>query len=191
MVREDRIGKVYRHKWHRKIVFPDWLRRILQRPRSFLAGLVREGMTAADIGCGTGFYSTELAGLVGPAGKVLAVDLQQEMLDRAEKKAKKAGVLGRIEFIKCSRGEIKVHQHVDFVLTMWVVHEAADRPGFLRQIGAILKPAGKFLLAEPKKIVSEQRFEEICSEAEQAGLRKISEAKVGLSIAAIFEKKRG
>ena len=41
---------------------------------------VRKGMTVCDMGCGNGFYSLQLATMVGPSGRVLAVDIQPEML---------------------------------------------------------------------------------------------------------------
>jgi ubiquinone/menaquinone biosynthesis C-methylase UbiE len=188
MARPDRIGKLYRHKWHRKLLFPDRLRRILQKPQTFLPKLVKEGMTAADIGCGTGFYAVELARIVGPAGRVFAVDLQPEMLRLAEKRARKAGFAERIDFIHCSKDKIALPVKVDFALTMWVVHEAADRLNFLRQIESVLKPGGRYLLCEPKKIVSNDLFAKICSQAESAGLEKTSVPEVGLSYAALFRK---
>ena len=143
MARPDRIGKLYKHRWHRKLVFPDWLRRILQKPHTFLPQLVKEGMTVAEIGCGTGFYTIELARLVGAGGKVFAVDLQAEMLDLAGKRAQKANLGERIEFIQCSKEKIELPARVDFALTMWVVHEATHRVNFIRQIEKILKPHGR------------------------------------------------
>ncbi len=149
MVKEDRIAKVYVARWYHMILIPDWLRRMLQRPQSFLPGLVKRDMTVADIGCGLGFYTIELARLVGPGGKVLAVDLQAEMLKWAQKKARKAGLSDNIEFIQCSRDDIKIPQEVDFALTMWVVHEMPARERFFRQLYEVLKPNGRYLLAKP------------------------------------------
>ena len=52
-----------------------------QNPRKILAPFIREGMTVLDIGCGPGFFSTEIAEMVGPSGRVIACDLQKEMLE--------------------------------------------------------------------------------------------------------------
>ena len=57
------------------------IRRWLQNPQRILAPFVKEGMTVLDVGCGPGFFSVELAKLVGRTGKVISVDLQQGMLD--------------------------------------------------------------------------------------------------------------
>ncbi len=52
------------------------LRRLLQDPRRILDGLVAAGDTAIDFGCGPGFFTLPMAELVGPGGRVVAVDLQ-------------------------------------------------------------------------------------------------------------------
>src|SRR5689334_21219412 len=53
---------------------------------------LKPGMTVCDLGCGNGFYTLKLAQAVGPTGKVLAVDIQKEMLDMLNRRAAKAGV---------------------------------------------------------------------------------------------------
>ena len=78
--------KIYIAKLYHMIFYPDWLRRIHQRPKKFLAPLVKPGMTVADIGCGMGFYTRLLAQMVGDRGRVWAVDLQEQMLSFAKKK---------------------------------------------------------------------------------------------------------
>ncbi|HIJ67055.1 MAG TPA: class I SAM-dependent methyltransferase [Planctomycetes bacterium] len=180
------MEKVYVAKWYHMILYPDWLRSLHQRPKKFLAELVKPGMTAADIGCGLGFYALELAKMVGRDGRVLAVDFQSQMLNWAKKKARRAQVLDRIKFIQCSQDDLKISEPVDFVLSMWMVHEVPDRERFFRQIRGLLKPDGKYLLAEPKFHVTKQLYDAICDEAQKAGLTKISEPRVGASFAALF-----
>lgn len=180
------MEKVYVARWYHMILYPDWLRRLHQKPGKFLGELVKPGMTAADIGCGLGFYSVELAKMVGENGRVLAVDLQQEMLNFTKKKAQKAGLLERIELVQCSQDDVGLSEPVDFALSMWMVHEVPDRNRFFEQILRILKPNGRYLLAEPKFHVKKEAYKSICDEAETAGLKRISEPKVSASFAAIF-----
>jgi len=180
------MEKVYVAKWYHMILYPDWLRSLHQKPKKFLAGLVRPDMTVADIGCGLGFYVRQMAEMVGVNGRVLAVDFQSEMLNRAKKKVRRAGILERVEFIRCSQDDLKLSEPVDFALSMWMVHEVSDRERFFKQIRSVLKPDGKYLLAEPKFHVTKEFYDNICREAETAGLTKIAEPKVGASFAALF-----
>lgn len=53
---------------------------------------VRVGMTICDMGCGNGFYSLRLARLVTPAGRILAVDVQPQMLYMLRERAEQAGI---------------------------------------------------------------------------------------------------
>ncbi|MHC4573966.1 MAG: SAM-dependent methyltransferase [Planctomycetota bacterium] len=180
------MEKIFVPKWYHLIWYPDWFRRIHQKPRRFLPELVREGMTAADIGCGLGLYSVEMAKLVGGAGRVLAVDFQPEVLKFAQRKAKKAGLADRITFIQCSQQDLVLSEQVDFVLTMYVAHEVPDRTRFFRQIRDVLKPSARYLLAEPKFHVKRHLFETICSQARSAGLKKVGEPRIHASRTAVF-----
>jgi len=63
-------------------------------------------MIVADIGCGMGYFSIALAALVGDAGTVITVDVQQEMLDRTRKRAERAGVARRIRPVLAAHDDL-------------------------------------------------------------------------------------
>ena len=180
------VEEVYVARWYHMFLYPDWLRRIHQKPKKFLAPLVKPGMTVADIGCGMGFYTRLLAQMVGDQGRVWAVDLQEQMLSFAKKKAQKAGVLTRINFVQCTQDDIKLTEPVDFALTMWVVHEIPDCLRFFQQLCNVLKPQGQYLMAEPKFHVKKELYKTLCRQAQTAGLEKVVEPKVPSSFAALF-----
>lgn len=180
------MAEVFVAKWHYLLLYPDWFRRLHQRPGKFLGELVKPGMTVADIGCGLGFYTIEMARMVGEKGRVVAVDFQPEMLRFTERKVSKAAVSERVELVQCTQDDLVVSEQVDFALSMWVAHEISDRERFFRQIRDILKPVGRFLLAEPKIHVGKELYRTICNDAEAAGLEKIAEPRVGGSRAALF-----
>src|SRR5215471_14040502 len=69
------------------------VRRILYHPARVLAPYARQGMTVLEPGPGMGFFTLELARLVGSSGRVIAVDIQPRMLDGLRQRAAKAGVL--------------------------------------------------------------------------------------------------
>jgi len=76
-------------------VCPWWLgyllaspvRRLLQDPRKLLGPYVREGMTVLEPGPGMGFFTLEIARLVGPSGRVVAVDIQPRMLSSLRRRS--------------------------------------------------------------------------------------------------------
>ncbi len=62
------------------------IRRLVHKPRKILEAYIRKEMTVLDLGCGPGYFTIELANLVGDGGKVIAADLQQGMLDKVRLK---------------------------------------------------------------------------------------------------------
>ena len=109
---------------------------------------VEPGQTVCDLGCGNGYHALRLAKLVGRQGTVLAVDIQQEMLDMLEERAKQheirniKTVLGTIVDPKLPRGS------VDMFLLVDVYHEFSHPEHMLQAIRRSLKPAGLVALVE-------------------------------------------
>jgi 2-polyprenyl-3-methyl-5-hydroxy-6-metoxy-1,4-benzoquinol methylase len=168
------------------------VRKLVQNPKNILGPYVREGMTVLDIGSAMGFFSLPLARLVGPRGSVICVDLQQPMLARLQQRARKAGLLERIETRLCQRdslGLADLRGAVDFALAFAVVHEVPDPSRLFRETYEALKPAGRLLLAEPKGRVSQSDFAATVSVAEHAGFSVIGTPRVRRSRAALLEKK--
>jgi ubiquinone/menaquinone biosynthesis C-methylase UbiE len=101
----------------------------------------------ADIGAGSGYYSFRIAGLI-PNGKVVAVDIQQEMLDhlKAEAARRKIGNvephLGAIDSIQVDANTL------DAVLMVDAYHEFSHPVEMLESIRKALKPGGKIYLLE-------------------------------------------
>ncbi|MFH1662867.1 MAG: class I SAM-dependent methyltransferase [Chloroflexota bacterium] len=69
--------------------FLDPIRRLFEPPRKLIEPYVKKGQVVADLGCGSGYYTLPLAELVGPEGKVYAVDLGENCIQALEKKADK------------------------------------------------------------------------------------------------------
>jgi ubiquinone/menaquinone biosynthesis C-methylase UbiE len=103
------------------------------------------------------------------------------MLKFAERKARKAGVAERVRFLQCKQDDLMLSEPVDFVVTMYVAHEVADRERFFSQIREALKPGGRYLLVEPKFHVKKERYLQIVSDAESAGFKKVGEPVIALS----------
>src|SRR4030067_2381460 len=82
--------------WWCAYTFDNFLRKLIHDPEEILRPYVAEGNTALDLGPGMGYFSIPLARMVGEIGKVIAADVQPEMLKVLQKRAKKAGVEHRI-----------------------------------------------------------------------------------------------
>lgn len=165
------------------------VRRWLQNPRKILAPFVSEGKTALDVGCGPGFFSVELARMVGPHGRVIAADLQQGMLDKLARKIKGTDYAPRIRLVKCHQQSLNVVDTVDFILTFYMVHEVPDQQEFFRQLFPLLHEKGKYLIVEPKLFhVSRAQFRETLRHAETAGFVSAPGPSLLLSWSAVLMK---
>jgi ubiquinone/menaquinone biosynthesis C-methylase UbiE len=181
------------------LVCPYWLafslesplRRLIQKPEAILAGLVTPGQTALDLGCGPGYYTLALADLVGPSGRVIAVDIQPAMLGRVRTRAEKAGLLKRITLHQALPDRIGVAGPVDFALAMWMVHEVPDAASFLGEVHGIVRPGGSFLIVEPKLHVVMAKFDQTLRAAEAAGFEVVATPQVGFSRAVLLQSGRG
>jgi len=165
------------------------LRRWLQNPSKIVRPFVGEGSTALDVGCGPGFFTIELARLVGKSGKVIAADLQQGMLDNLRAKVQSTELEKRITLVKCDKDNINVREPVDFILTFYMVHEVPDKSSFFKQLHAVLNDKGQYLLVEPKMFhVSASEFRTTLDLARQNGFAVEAGPKLLLSWSAILKK---
>jgi ubiquinone/menaquinone biosynthesis C-methylase UbiE len=164
------------------------LRRWLHNPEQILAPYIQPDMTAMDFGCGMGMFSIAMAKLVGSKGRVIAVDLQQKMLDVLQKRARKAEMLDRICTHRCDPASIGINEPVDFVLAFYSAHEVPDLRRLLGEIHSRLRPQGRFMVVEPIGHVTAKDFRAMMSLATEIGLQEQEQPHVRLSRAAILVK---
>jgi ubiquinone/menaquinone biosynthesis C-methylase UbiE len=164
------------------------LRKLVQNPKKIFGKYIKEGMVVLDVGCGPGFFSIEIAKMVGESGRVIAADLQEGMLEKVKNKVRGKDIEERIELHKCEEDTIGISTKLDFVLAFYVVHEVVDQEKFLEEIGALLKPNGMFFIVEPIFHVSKQAFEETIYKANVLGFKPIEKPRVFFSRAAVLRK---
>jgi ubiquinone/menaquinone biosynthesis C-methylase UbiE len=164
------------------------IRRWLQNPRKILASYIIEGMTILDIGCGPGFFSIEMAKMVGKSGKVVSADLQEGMLQKLGNKIRGTELEERIKLVKCDKGKINISERVDFILAFYMVHEVPDKDSFFKELKNILNENGQFLIVEPKLFhVSQKEFELTTKLAENNGFKIYQGPKLPFSWSAILK----
>ncbi len=165
-----------------------WLMRVERQRQEDCARLLkalklRPGQVVCDIGCGNGFYTLQLAQAVGEDGKVLAVDIQAEMLHLLAERAKEAG-LENIEYIQGAESDPKLPAgRVDLILLVDVYHEFSDPEAMLAAMRAALAPGGRIALAEfrledpqvPIKLLHKMSKKQILKEFRTNGLKLVSQ----------------
>ncbi|RMF44620.1 MAG: class I SAM-dependent methyltransferase [Planctomycetota bacterium] len=120
-----------------------------ERPSEVIRQLnLKPGMVVCDLGCGNGFYTLKMAELVAPGGKVLAVDIQPEMLHLLQLRCQEAGI-DNVEPIQSTVTDPKLPPNsVDLVLLVDVYHEFSHPVQMLRGIRESLRPDGVVALLE-------------------------------------------
>jgi ubiquinone/menaquinone biosynthesis C-methylase UbiE len=137
------------------------IRRLFQNPIKILKPYINNGMTVLDVGCGPGFFTTEIAKLVGNTGKVIGADLQEGMLEKLKVKIINLKLENIIKLHKCQNDKIGLNEKVDFILIFYMYHEVPNKIDFLKEIHSILKPNGKVLIVEPIFHVSNNDFNKL------------------------------
>jgi ubiquinone/menaquinone biosynthesis C-methylase UbiE len=150
-------------------------RKLTENPAKILGPFVDQGMVVLEPGCAMGFFTLPLARMVGPEGKVVAVDMEPKMLSTLSRRARRARLMERLEIRRCEADGLGIEDladQVDFCAAIHVVHEVPDLATFFEQIARSLKPGAKLLVIEPKGHVSEEDFGLSVDVALEAGLRR-------------------
>jgi ubiquinone/menaquinone biosynthesis C-methylase UbiE len=148
------------------------IRKLFERPDKMLAGLIRPGMVVLEPGPGMGFFTLEMARMVGSSGMVIAVDIQSKMLEGLRSRVARARLLDSVEIRQArpdSLGLPDLKEAVDFTLAAAVVHEMPSADWFFTQAAYVSKRGAHLLLIEPKGHVTAARFQNELRAARDAG----------------------
>jgi precorrin-6B methylase 2 len=133
-----------------------WLERSEREEEERLTLLIRSlrlkpGQVVADIGAGSGVISIQMAERVLPGGKVMAVDVQQEMLDRLKTWCREYGV-ENVEPVRGSERKTNLKPaSVDLAIMVDVYHEFEYPWEMLMDISRALRPGGRVVFVEYRK----------------------------------------
>jgi ubiquinone/menaquinone biosynthesis C-methylase UbiE len=168
----------------------NWFRRLIQHPTKVVGPYIREGDTVIDMGCGPGYFTIDMAKMVGPKGRVIAVDIQEKMLQHVRKKARKHDVEQRIEYFLAGAHQSGLDRQADFILAFYMIHETPDVKQTLVGFERLIRENGKILAVEPKMHVSQSAFEDMIQTAQAVGLTVLEYPKGKGGRSVVFEKSR-
>ncbi|MFN2299861.1 MAG: class I SAM-dependent methyltransferase [Anaerolineales bacterium] len=123
------------------------IRRRYMRPVLGRVG-IRAGERVLELGPGPGAFSLDAARMLGPSGRLIAVDIQPEMIARLERRAREAG-LNNIETHTAGAHDLPLKNNsVDRAFLVTVLPEIPDRPRALAELRRVLKPGGALSITE-------------------------------------------
>ena len=123
-----------------------------EAPETALDALnITKGSTVADVGAGSGYFTVRLSARVGAAGRVLATDLQPEMIDLLRTRLAERRITN-VTLIQGAIDDPKLPaSSIDLALLVDVYHEFSAPQAMLRRIREALKPDGRLVLLEYRK----------------------------------------
>ena len=166
----------------------DWLTRTSRQQEEDCATMLdalrlKPGQTVCDMGCGNGFYTVELAKRVGAEGRVLAVDVQPEMLTLLRARLRKEEITNVRPLLGKLWDPNLPDNGVDLILLVDVYHEFSHPEQMLRAMRRALKPRGRVALVEfrleddtvPIKLLHKMSKEQILREFPPAGFKLVEQ----------------
>ena len=163
-------------------------RQILHDPGKIIAPYIKAGATVVDIGPGKGYFTIPMCQLVEGAprgdGRVIAVDIQEQMLRSLQRRAVAAGLAGNLTTHLSKPNNLGLAVQADFVLAFWMVHEVPNTSQFFTNVKEIMKSDAIFLIAEPLFHVTKRRFNNTLGIAQEMGFKIVASPKISFSHAA-------
>ncbi len=133
-------------------VFDDPSRDAWQKPAEVVAALgLHPGMTVADLGAGTGYFSRHLSAAVGPEGTVLAADTEPNMVARLRERAEAERTVNVVPILASADNPRLPAHATDLVLIVDTFHHIDDRLTYLRGLRRCLRPGGRVAVIDWQK----------------------------------------
>ncbi len=120
------------------------------QPHALLTSLgLKAGDVMADVGCGPGFFAIPAAEIVGPTGRIIAADVESDMLNAIITRVCKLQLdnkmqLDNVDFLKASKTDVALPTAgVDLILLAFMLHEVSQRSCYLFRLRPALRPTGR------------------------------------------------
>ena len=113
---------------------------------------VEPGLTVADIGAGSGYYTVRLAGRLGATGHVFAEDVVPEYLERLARRVANEGLAGRVTIVRGDPHDPRLPPgSVDLALLVHMYHEVQQPYGLLWNLRPALRPGARVAVIDARK----------------------------------------
>ena len=112
---------------------------------------LKPGMVVADIGAGSGYYSSRIAKRIGPTGRVYATDIQPGMIAILERRIKAEGLTNVTTILGSMEDPTLPPRSIDLAIMVDVYHELQQPQLFLQRLKETFKPGGRLVLLEFRK----------------------------------------
>jgi ubiquinone/menaquinone biosynthesis C-methylase UbiE len=134
---------------HWKAVFDDPARDEWQKPAEVVKALaLRPGMTVADLGAGTGYFSRHLSAAVGPDGTVLAVEPEPKLLAYLRDRAEREKTANVVPILASPDDPRLPRRSTDLVLVVDTFHHIDDRIAYFRALRRVLRDGGRVAIVD-------------------------------------------
>ena len=114
----------------------------------FNAGPIRQGEDILDIGCGAGFDAFVAARMTGPQGRVIGIDVTEEMIEKANGNLILLG-LDKVSFEKGDAEALPFEDQIfDVVISNGAFNLVFSKEKALEEAFRVLRPGGRFMIAD-------------------------------------------
>lgn len=182
----DNYQSSHLHPVENALALDGKLRYIFQNPKKILSKHIKPGMTVLDLGCGTGFFTIEIAKLLREKGKVIASDVQKGMLDILRKKLVNNELDKLIQIHNNEENYIGISEKIDFILAFYSLHEVKYLDRIICELTGVFKPETKILISEQKYHVSKSNFDFIIKRMEKHRFKICEKPRIFLSRAVVM-----
>jgi len=173
--------------WWLCFTFDNPLRGFFQNPYKILKHYIKPGDSILDIGPGMGYFTFPMSEMTGKYGRVTALDIQEGMRKRLEKKIinKKTKNIATKLY---DGNKFPLDEKYDFILLFWMFHEVNNKVLFIGEIESVMKDGAKIFIAEPRIHVRSKKFTDSIKLLTDAGFKIIEKPHVSLSRAVVMQK---